>query len=188
MPRHAFILGGTGQIGRAVASEFLTADWSVTISHRGTHPAPADLAERGAKVVMLTRDTPGQLSRVLGTGADALIDTTAFDRDHGSQLIDVQASVGCFVVISSASVYRDDRGRTLDEAPQNGFPELPNAIPETQPTVDPGPATYSTRKVALERHLLDGSWTLRWREKDSNPWSLSQGEVLRGLCLISRRA
>jgi hypothetical protein len=45
-------------------------------------------------------------------------------------------------------------GRTLYEARQNGFPEMPDPIPEIQPTVDPGPATYSTRKVALERGLL----------------------------------
>jgi nucleoside-diphosphate-sugar epimerase len=32
---------------------------------------------------------------------------------------------------------------------------LPDPIPETHPTVDPGPTTYSTRKIALERHLLD---------------------------------
>lgn len=38
---------------------------------------------------------------------------------------------------------------------QTGFPELPNPIPETHPTADPGPATYSTRKIALERHLRD---------------------------------
>ena len=37
---------------------------------------------------------------------------------------------------------------------QNGLPELPDPIPETHSTVDPGPATYSTRKVALERCLL----------------------------------
>jgi nucleoside-diphosphate-sugar epimerase len=155
MSRHAFILGGTGQIGRAVAREFLDADWNVTISHRGGRAAPADLVAQGAKVVTLDRDDPGQLARALGNGADALIDTTAYDQAHGSQLIAVQRGVGCFVVISSASVYRDDLGRTLDEAAQNGFPALPDAIPETHMTVDPGPATYSTRKVALERHLLD---------------------------------
>jgi hypothetical protein len=104
MSRHAFILGGTGQIGRAVANEFLSAGWSIIISHRGAHAAPADLVERGAKVVTLNRDIPGQLSRVLDTGADALIDTTAYNRDHGSQLISIQSSVGNFVVISSASV------------------------------------------------------------------------------------
>lgn len=159
MARHAFILGGTGQIGRAVAGEFLSANWSVTISHRGGRPAPEDLVQLGAKVVTLDRDTPGQLSRVLGNGADALIDTSAYDRDHAGQLLAVQGSVGAFVVISSASVYRDDLGRTLDEARQNGFPELPDPIPETHATVDPGPATYSTRKVALERHLLDDADT-----------------------------
>ena len=158
MQRHAFVLGGTGQIGRAVAREFLADDWKVTISHRGHRPAPRDLIERGARVVILDRDRD-EPSRMLGSGADVLIDTTAYDRDHASQLIAMQASVGCFVVISSASVYRDALGRTLDEAPETGFPELPDPIPETHPTVDPGPMTYSTRKVALERHLLDDAAT-----------------------------
>ncbi|WP_428540012.1 NAD-dependent epimerase/dehydratase family protein [Rhodopila sp.] len=158
MQRHAFVLGGTGQIGRAVAGDFLAADWSVTISHRGHRPAPRDLIERGARVVALERDRD-ELAGALGSGADALIDTTAYDRDHASQLIAVQASIGCFVVVSSASVYRDDLGRTLDEAAETGFPELPDPIPETHPTVDPGPTTYSTRKVALERHLLDHAST-----------------------------
>jgi len=38
-------------------------------------------------------------------------------------LIEVQGNVGTFVVISSSSVYRDALGKTLDESPQNGFPE-----------------------------------------------------------------
>jgi nucleoside-diphosphate-sugar epimerase len=155
MSRRAFILGGTGQIGRAVAGDLLAAGWHVTVSHRGTHPPPKPLIERGARIVVLDRHNPGDLARVLGAGADVLIDTTAYDLAHARQLIAVQGSVGSFVVISSASVYRDGLGRTLDEAPQNGFPELPDPIPETHPTVDPGPKTYSTRKIALERHLLD---------------------------------
>jgi nucleoside-diphosphate-sugar epimerase len=157
MSRRAFVLGGTGQIGRAVARDLLAAGWDVTISHRGARPPPAELAERGAGVVVLERGNPGDLPRALGAGADALIDTTAYDAGHARQLIAVQDSVGSFVVISSASVYRDGLGRTLDEAPQNGFPELPDPIPETHPTVDPGPASYSTRKIAMERHLLDES-------------------------------
>ena len=86
-----------------------------------------------------------------------MIDTAAYDGHHANQLIAIQGNVGSFVVISSASVYRDDLGRTLDEAPQNGFPELPDPIPETQATVEPGSATYSTRKVELERRLLDAA-------------------------------
>jgi len=155
MGRHAFILGGTGQIGRAVAAAFLAAAWDVTISHRGGRPEPRDLQERGAKSVVFDRDGDGKLGDVLGAGADALVDTTAYDRRHASQLIGIQGSIGHFVVVSSASVYQDDQGRTLDEAVQTGFPELPDPIPETYATVEPGPATYSTRKVALERHVLD---------------------------------
>jgi nucleoside-diphosphate-sugar epimerase len=61
------------------------------------------------------------------------------------------------VVISSSSVYRDHAGRSLDEADRTGFPELPQPISETQPTVTAGPETYSTRKVAMEQALLSRS-------------------------------
>ena len=154
MGQTAFILGGTGQVGMAVASAFLAAGWRVTITHRGSRPTPRDLVAQGLSTIVLDRDHPGALASALGDGADVLVDTTAYDRNHGSQLIAVQGSVGRLIVVSSASVYQDDLGRTLDEAMQNGFPELPDPIPETHPTVDPGPVTYSTRKVALERCLL----------------------------------
>jgi nucleoside-diphosphate-sugar epimerase len=88
-----------------------------------------------------------------------LIDTIAFHPDHARQLIEVEHNVGTFVVISSSSVYRDALGKTLEEASQNGFPNLPVPIPETQPTVDPGPTTYSTRKIALEHTLFDDAAT-----------------------------
>jgi nucleoside-diphosphate-sugar epimerase len=155
VPRRAFILGGTGQIGRAVASNLLAAGWAVSVASRGLRAPPEDLAALGASFVALDRESPGELARVLGDGADALIDITAYDAGHARQLLDVQGSVGALVVISSSSVYRDDAGRTLDEAAQNGFPELPHPIAETQPTVAPGDATYSTRKVAVEQLLLD---------------------------------
>src|SRR6266436_3739902 len=154
MSRDAFIVGGTGQIGRAVAGDLLEHGWRVIVAHRGIRPLPSDLIKRGAKIVIFDRDTPGELARTLSSGADALIDTIAFHPDHARQLIEVQHNVGTFVVISSSSVYRDALCKTLDEASQNGFPDLPVPIPQTQPTVDPGPATYSTRKIALERTLL----------------------------------
>ena len=157
MPQHVFVLGGTGQIGLAIASKFLACGWSVTLSHRGSRPLSPDLVRQGAKVVILDRNNANDLSMALGSGADVLIDTTAYNQEHGSQLIALQASVGSFIVISSASVYRDTLGRTLDEAMQNGFPEFPDPILETNPTVDPGPTTYSTRKIALEHRLLDSA-------------------------------
>jgi nucleoside-diphosphate-sugar epimerase len=157
MSRHAFILGGTGQIGRAVTVDLLEHGWRVTIAHRGLRPPPNDLIERGAEIVILDREKPGELALAVKPGVDALIDTIAFHPEHAHQLLEVQHNVGTFVVISSSSVYRDALGRTLDEARQNGFPDLPVPIPETHPTVDPGPATYSTRKIALERALLDAA-------------------------------
>jgi len=160
MSRHAFILGGTGQIGRAVVGDLIEHGWRVTVSHRGIHPSPAKrLIERGAKIVTFDREEPGELARALSSGADALIDMVAFHADHARQLIEVQHNVGTFVVVSSSSVYRDALGKTLDEAAQNGFPNLPVPIPETQPTVDHGPATYSTRKIALESTLHDDAAT-----------------------------
>ena len=155
MPSHAFILGGTGQIGRAIAATLLNAGWDVTISHRGSGAVPKSLVEKGVKVVTLTREKVGELQNALDSGADVLIDTTAYDDSHARQLLNVQRNVGSFVVISSCSVYRDDKGRTLDEASTNGFPKMPFGMKETQATVDPGPATYSTQKIALERMLLD---------------------------------
>lgn len=155
MPRTAFIIGGTGQIGLAIARNLLADGWEVTIGSRGGRALPGRLAHHGPKHVELDRDRPAGLAHALGNGADALIDVTAYGAAHGWQLIDVQGSVGALIVVSSSSVYRDEAGRTLDEAAQNGFPILPDPMIETQPTVAPGEATYSTRKVALENLLLD---------------------------------
>jgi nucleoside-diphosphate-sugar epimerase len=155
MGRRALIIGGTGQIGLAVARSLLTHGWQVTLAHRGSSSAPAELIGQGATIAKLDRDEPDALASALGQGADAVIDTVAYTCEHARQLLAVQAGIGSIVAISSASVYRDHAGRTLDEAMHCGFPELPVPIPETQPTVAPGPQTYSTRKRELEIELID---------------------------------
>jgi nucleoside-diphosphate-sugar epimerase len=151
----AFIIGGTGQIGRAVTDQLLRKGWDVTVSHRGHRALSDDLIARGARLAVLDREQPGALAGALGSGADAVIDTIAYAADHANQLLEIEPGVGSFVVISSSSVYRDPAGRTLDKARKGGFPDFPSPLKETQPTVDPGPETYSTRKIALERQLLD---------------------------------
>ena len=103
--------------------------------------------------------TESFLGQALGTGADAVIDVTAYGPEHAHQLLEAQGDVGAFIVLSSSSVYRDELGRTLDEAAATGFPDFPAPISESQAIVEPGPATYSTRKVALERILLDQAVT-----------------------------
>lgn len=156
MGQHAFIIGGTGQIGQALALTLLGHGWTVTVSCRGTQAIPITLLEAGANSAILDRDVPGSLARALQDGADAVIDAIAFDENHASQLLSIEGNVGSISVISSISVYCDAQGRTLDEATDaTNFPILPVPITESQATVAGGPETYSTRKVALERRLLD---------------------------------
>jgi nucleoside-diphosphate-sugar epimerase len=154
MAKQAFIIGGTGQIGRSIGLKLLKDGWGVTFASRRGDVPDAALGLK-AKAISLDRDQPGALAQAIAGGADAVIDTVAYDETHANQLLDIEASVGQFVVISSSSVYRDEAGRTLDEARENGFPDLPDGMTEEQPTVEPGPENYSTKKVALERRLLD---------------------------------
>ena len=87
-------------------------------------------------------------------GFDLLVDVIPFEVRHAEQLL--ACDVGAVVAISSASVYADEEGRTLDEAESvDDFPVFPVPIPESQVTVPPGDATYSTKKVALEQVLLE---------------------------------
>lgn len=148
----AFLLGGTSQIGLAVATRLAREGWEVRLASRS-----APRAEGPWRHVAWDREEPGALARALGAGADLLLNCVAFDAEHADHLLAVQGSVGRLLAVSSASVYRDEEGRTLDEAKDTGFPRFPLPIPEDHPTVEPGPETYSTRKVAMERRLLEGA-------------------------------
>lgn len=102
--------------------------------------------------VALDRDEEGALA--VANGFDLFVDVIPFEATHAEQLVGLD--VGAIVAISSASVYADEQGRTLDEAQGvDDFPEFPVPIPENQPTVEPGDETYSTKKVKLERILLE---------------------------------
>lgn len=156
MAQDAVIIGGTGQIGRAVVNSLVADGWTVTTFDRGRTAPPADWAERGVRQHHGDREDDAALAAVLSRGADLVVDTIAYDEPHARQLLAHAGNVGGFVVISSASVYADAAGRTLDEATGvDDFPRFGGPIPESGPTVAPGPATYSTRKVRLERALLD---------------------------------
>jgi nucleoside-diphosphate-sugar epimerase len=101
---------------------------------------------------VLDRAEEGALA--VADGFDLLVDIVPFEAAHAEQLL--ARDVGAVIAISSASVYADDEGRTLDEAESaDAFPDFPVPIPETHPTVPPGDATYSTKKVAVERVLLE---------------------------------
>ena len=111
------------------------------------HRTPSDF-----ELVTLDRDAENALA--VADGFDLLVDVIPYEAAHAEQLL--ARDVGAIIAVSSASVYADANGNTLDEAQSaDDFPELPVPIPETQPTVAPGDATYSTKKVQLERILLE---------------------------------
>ncbi len=150
----AFVLGA-GQIGSAVAERLADSGWAVAVASRGRTSLPPGLADRGIAAVTFDRTDPRALTKVLADGADLVVDTIAYDHADADQLIAIESGVGAFAVISSAIVYADDDGMTLDAAGPARFPTLPVPIREDQRTAEPGPESYATRKVALERRLLD---------------------------------
>jgi nucleoside-diphosphate-sugar epimerase len=149
--RRAFLLGGSGQTGRALIPRLQERGWDVVLGSRGEHQIPP-----GVEHVQLDRGNGAALREAVGAGVDVLVDFVAFEREHAEQLLALQGLVGSLVVISSASVYTDSEGRTFDEAKTaEQFPRYPVPIRERdQPTVAPGDATYSTKKAAVENVLL----------------------------------
>jgi nucleoside-diphosphate-sugar epimerase len=106
--------------------------------------------------VQLDRNEDGALA--MANRADLLVDVIPFEAAHAEQLLALD--VGAIVAVSSASVYADEQGRTLDEAQGvDDFPDFPLPIPESQIRVEPGDETYSTKKVKVEDSLLENGRT-----------------------------
>lgn len=152
MARRAIIIGG-GQIGCGLARVFENAGWDSQVVSRSTPVLPV------TGHIVADRTDFKAFQSAIGDGADVLIDTIAFDAPDAIQLLAFEDRVDMFIGVSSASVYCDDGGRTLDEAAQNGFPALPEKVTEEQSTVAAGPETYSTRKIAMEESLLASNHT-----------------------------
>ncbi|MET9375749.1 NAD-dependent epimerase/dehydratase family protein [Streptomyces sp. NPDC002992] len=150
---NAFVLGATGQVGRAAVRALVADGWEVTAaSRRGGRDGRWPTEVRS---VAVDRNEEGALAAVLGDGCDVLVDIVAYGGAHGRQLTGLADRIGSAVVISSGAVYEDERGRSFDTQDEpGGFPAYPLPIPEDWRTVAPGDTSYSTRKVALEEELL----------------------------------
>lgn len=143
--KRAFVLGGTGNVGGAIVRALDADGWAVTVAAR-------DAGNSQHEHVTLDRGQPGALA--VADGFDVVVDVIPFEVAHARQLLELD--VGAIVAISSASVYADDDGRTLDEAEtEDEFPDFPLPIPESQRRVPPSDANYSTKKAALEDVLLE---------------------------------
>ncbi|MEU7054170.1 NAD-dependent epimerase/dehydratase family protein [Streptomyces eurythermus] len=151
--RKAVVIGAAGQIGRPVVDALARDGWAVTaVSRGGGRDAGWD---EGVRTARLDRADGDALAALVGDGCELLVDVVAYDAGHARQLTSLADRIGSAVVISSVSVYEDGAGRGFDtQGEPDGFPVYPVPVPETQPAVAPGDATYSTRKAALEAQLL----------------------------------
>ena len=154
--RRALVLGGTGQLGSAVAAELLRHGWAVDAASASGRPLPPDLVSLGARRVCAR----GRSRRTLveeAAGYDGVFDPTMYDAPDARDLMGVP-ELGALVTVSSASIHADAEGRTLDEGRERGYPDFGGPIGEDAPTVAAGDETYSTRKIAMEEALREAPW------------------------------
>ena len=149
MSRRAFLLGGTGKTGRVLAQRLLETGWDVAVASRGERAVP-----EGVEHVALDRADVEALRKALADGVDALVDFVAFEPAHAEQLLSLAGLARSLVVISSASVYADADGRSLDEIRAGEDASFRVPLTEREPTVAAGEETYSTKKRAIEQILL----------------------------------
>jgi nucleoside-diphosphate-sugar epimerase len=154
----AFIIGGTGLVGRATARRLLTAGWDVDVVARNAANLPTDLADAGVRVSSAERGDGMALAAAFRDGADLLVDCVCFTAAHARGLFPLAANATSTVMISSKAVYVDAAGRHSNS---DDPPRFDGPIPETQPTLAPGCMDaggregYGRNKVAAEQTLLD---------------------------------
>ena len=155
MARRAFVLGGTGFIGTAVARRFAEAGWNVTVASRGQLPVSPELEQLGVCFEPLDRASEGELEAALADGVDALVDVVACTRADAEQLISLGDAVGTVIAISTGAVYVDAAGRHLwTPYGAESVADIALPISEDQHTVAPDDETYPGQKAAVEETLL----------------------------------
>lgn len=133
----AVVIGATGQIGRVAVGALARDGWEVTAVSRGGG-RDADWPEE-VRVATADRADDAALAAAVGDGCDVLVDMVAYGPEHARQLAGLAGRVGSAVVISSLSVYEDDKGRNFDtQSEPDGFPEYPVPVTEDQRTIRPG--------------------------------------------------
>lgn len=154
--RKALVFGASGQMARALVPLLVAQGWQVDAVTRGGRKLPGDIADHAHH--LHHGDSRADTIRI-GGGYDAVFDPMALTADDAVDLLTARADVAQYCVISTATVYVDAQGRSLETAGDTGFPEFPRDIGETQPTVAPGEG-YSAGKVAMEQALRDAPVTI----------------------------
>jgi nucleoside-diphosphate-sugar epimerase len=148
------VLGGTGQVGVAVARRLLGSGWDVDLTGRNR----PRLGAEGARFLRSDRTDADDLRAAIGSGVDLLVDNVCYTAEQARLLLPFLDLVGSTVMVSSKAVYVDANGNhsNSDEPPRFDGP-----IREAQATLAPCDADYRTRegyganKVAAEQVFLD---------------------------------
>ena len=137
-----------------MARRLLAGGWDVDLTGRNE----PRLAVEGARFISSDRTDANDVRAVIGEGADLLVDNVCYTADQARLVLPLLDRVGSTVMLSSKAVYVDADGNhtNSDVRPDFGGP-----IRETQPTMAPSDADYTTRegyganKVAAEQVFLD---------------------------------
>lgn len=158
VPR-AVILGGTGLIGRAIATRLLASGWQVDGTGREAAHVPDELAASpGFTFTRAERTDARALRSAIGGGAELVVDCLCFTESDALLVAPFLADADASVMLSTKAVYVDEFGNHGNSLTKPVFP-LP--IREADATVAPGrgdPTSrdgYGANKIAAENALLD---------------------------------
>ena len=130
--RKILVTGGTVFVSRFVANYFAQKGDDVYVLNRGTRPQLPG-------VTLIQGDRNGLGDRLKGYEFDAVLDITAYTREHVENLIHALGRFGDYIMVSSSAVYPETN---------------PQPFTEDQPC---GPnilwGAYGTNKLAAEEYL-----------------------------------
>jgi 2'-hydroxyisoflavone reductase len=151
------VLGGTRFIGRHLVAAHLERGDEVTILHRGHSPSPF---AGHAREVLASRHTPTpEAGKVLAEPWDAVVDTSANDRDDLRAVTNMIGDIGQYVLLSTCGVYRRQPGH--DAVLTERSPTIPADVQDT------GRAS-AARKLRCEHALR------RRLNRTRTPWLIAR--------------
>src|SRR5260370_42266059 len=104
------MLGGTGLIGRAVASRLLAAGWRVEVTGRDPGHLPPELATAGATFIQVDRADAAALTAAVGDGAHLIVDCACFTGADSVRLLPLARLADCTVIVASRAGYAEAAG------------------------------------------------------------------------------
>jgi len=137
------VTGGTVFVSRFVADYFARKGNQVYVLNRNSKPQLPN-------VTLIEGDRNDLGDRLKGYAFDAVLDITAYTRDHVESLVNALGKFGDYIMISSSAVYPETNDQPFGEAQTTG----PNSIW----------GAYGTNKIAAEEYLrqaVPGAYILR---------------------------